>query len=521
MMLQRSALSGRQRGAAGGATPLRLRHDAGHPALALLRWAGAVLASRQGARAVGGALPCAPDWLCPQAVRAIEWPLAPGSPLRLWLRDGVSARPLPRWLAPPARPGAAAPRPWPVVYGRAAPLRAQRAAPSLTCGSDIGTATALVRDRLAPQRSYLLTCAHVVAPTLAARAGDGVGLVLDRSGSAAWQGEGRLREWQPALGEGCPRSTLDAALVEVDAGTLQRLREALAGADDAWLPASIATQPAYADTPVALQRSNGSPLDGTLVSLWSGEVCVGDDDYPDYFAQEAIGYRTPTPTQPGDSGAALWTRGDALLGMHLGALDGGGSRFGANAIMARVRPVLDWFQVKPYTRFDPATITAADLMSLNVDDAAARLPATPDLPGDPVARDLLVLTQTLWGEARGEDVRGMEAVASVILNRWRANWRGAATVADVCLANAQFSCWNRDDPNRAAIVRVTASPDAEFRTAEQVARRALGLDGPPIRELPAEVRHYYAASMRHLPVWVRSTPMYERIGNHLFYAGIA
>src|SRR5688500_4029200 len=62
--------------------------------------------------------------------------------------------------------------------------------------------------------------------------------------------------------------------------------------------------------------------------------------------------------------------------------------------------------------------------------------------------DLDTLARTLWGEARGEGRNGMQAVANVIMNRYklaRSNSGYARqwgrTVAEVCRKKYQFSCW--------------------------------------------------------------------------------
>ena len=59
-----------------------------------------------------------------------------------------------------------------------------------------------------------------------------------------------------------------------------------------------------------------------------------------------------------------------------------------------------------------------------------------------------ILARTIYGEARGESISGMEAVASVVLNRVAfANRRGrfwwGNSIAEVCRAPKQFSCWNQ------------------------------------------------------------------------------
>ena len=61
-----------------------------------------------------------------------------------------------------------------------------------------------------------------------------------------------------------------------------------------------------------------------------------------------------------------------------------------------------------------------------------------------------VLARTLYGEARGEGLPGIEAVACVILNRVafakaRGRYWWGNTVSQVCLKPGQFSCWNAGD----------------------------------------------------------------------------
>lgn len=127
-----------------------------------------------------------------------------------------------------------------------------------------------------------------------------------------------------------------------------------------------------------------------------------------------------------------------------------------------------------------------------------------------------VLARTLFGEARGEPVRGKEAVAAVIVNRVaRARARGGYwwgdSIIGVCLRPWQFSCWNANDPNRARIVAVTPE-NKTFAACLRIARRALagGLKDPTGGAL-----HYHNTHVH--PPWAwRHAPCAE-IGNHLFY----
>jgi len=128
-----------------------------------------------------------------------------------------------------------------------------------------------------------------------------------------------------------------------------------------------------------------------------------------------------------------------------------------------------------------------------------------------------ILARTLWGEARGEPVRGKEAVAAVVLNRVaRAKERNGQywwgnSVETVCRKPWQFSCWNDTDPN-AAKLRQVGPADRQFRICIRIARRAIGgsLDDPT-----GGATHYHRRGS--LPAWARRVDPSAEIGHHLFY----
>jgi len=124
-----------------------------------------------------------------------------------------------------------------------------------------------------------------------------------------------------------------------------------------------------------------------------------------------------------------------------------------------------------------------------------------------------VLARTLWGEARGEGRRGVEAVAAVIMNRLAAG-RWGATVDAVCRAPKQFSCWNPGDPNRPKLEAVDARNPA-FALCRGVAEAALA---GRLADPTGGATHYHARGL--VPWWARGRAPCAAIGRHLFYRGV-
>jgi len=144
-----------------------------------------------------------------------------------------------------------------------------------------------------------------------------------------------------------------------------------------------------------------------------------------------------------------------------------------------------------------------------------------DPPVDPpkrqIERDVDVLARTIYGEARGELVRGQEAVAAVVINRVRRArqrsgryWWGSS-IEEVCLKPWQFSCWNSNDTNRQKIETVTADNEI-FQTCLRVARRAVS---GVLKDPTCGATHYHVTGLQ--PAWSRRRAPSAEIGNHQFY----
>ena len=127
-----------------------------------------------------------------------------------------------------------------------------------------------------------------------------------------------------------------------------------------------------------------------------------------------------------------------------------------------------------------------------------------------------VMARTIWGEARGEGLQGMQAVAMVILNRvtiarkFGSYWWGN-TILQVCHKPYQFSCWNKTDPNYQKLVSIGEN-DPHFKTAMRTARRAvLGF----IKDETKGATHYHARYV--FPDWAKGKQPCAVIGKHLFF----
>ncbi|BAE51216.1 cell wall hydrolase [Paramagnetospirillum magneticum] len=126
--------------------------------------------------------------------------------------------------------------------------------------------------------------------------------------------------------------------------------------------------------------------------------------------------------------------------------------------------------------------------------------------------DVDVVARTIWGEARGEGVTGMTAVANVIANRvahpgwWGRGWRG------VCLAPYQFSAWNANDPNLVKLSTVTTA-DPSFAAAVEIAAGAVY---GTLADVTGGATHYHTLNIH--PAWADELTQTARIGSHVFYA---
>lgn len=140
--------------------------------------------------------------------------------------------------------------------------------------------------------------------------------------------------------------------------------------------------------------------------------------------------------------------------------------------------------------------------------------------------DLLVLSLTIWAEARGERIEGKVAVGCVVRNRLKHPTRFGVSFVDVCLAPAQFSCWSDAGGalNNAALVALAdALEDGQAPISDPVFREcrfvASGIIGGELRDNTSGSSHYVTQQLYNSPAaprWVKQAPVLARIGSQVY-----
>jgi hypothetical protein len=137
-----------------------------------------------------------------------------------------------------------------------------------------------------------------------------------------------------------------------------------------------------------------------------------------------------------------------------------------------------------------------------------------------------VLARTIWGEARGDGVAGMRAVASVLMNRCTIATAyvaehgrphplyGDGTPASACLAPWQISSWNAKDPNRQKMIAVSAESDPVFAQAIDIAAEAIART---LQDPTDGATSYKTTALPWPTEWGPEVPPLAVIGHQSFY----
>ncbi|MEB2621400.1 cell wall hydrolase [Pseudomonas sp. YuFO8] len=135
-------------------------------------------------------------------------------------------------------------------------------------------------------------------------------------------------------------------------------------------------------------------------------------------------------------------------------------------------------------------------------------------------KDRDVLARTLWGEARGESLIGLIAVAWTIRNRVNdgkaKSWWGEGYTG-VCQKPYQFSCWNKNDPNYAYLGGAKPIPFREFAQAQIAADQVIAGKVP---DPTGGATHYHATTMVKPPTWIVGAKRTTTLGRHVFFKDV-
>lgn len=138
--------------------------------------------------------------------------------------------------------------------------------------------------------------------------------------------------------------------------------------------------------------------------------------------------------------------------------------------------------------------------------------------------DLDTMALTLWGECRGESLKGQQAVAWVIRNRfyqpgWWSRHAGDGipddTIAAVCRDPWQFSCWNPSDRQSARLKDPSTLQRPDVQALRELAARVLWEDAA--NDPVAGADHYCTKKVAPYTRWAKGRKPVKVIGNHQFY----
>lgn len=129
-----------------------------------------------------------------------------------------------------------------------------------------------------------------------------------------------------------------------------------------------------------------------------------------------------------------------------------------------------------------------------------------------------LVARTIYGEARGEGIPGMEAVGAVIQNRVRRpSWWGE-NLQTVCLKPSQFSCWNRGDANRNILLSEDFdNKDGKTNVYKYCVMIAEEVINDTLPDITLGAHFYHTKNTNTIFEQRNIKPVYE-YKNHVFYA---
>ena len=127
----------------------------------------------------------------------------------------------------------------------------------------------------------------------------------------------------------------------------------------------------------------------------------------------------------------------------------------------------------------------------------------------PQAQNMNIMAATLIGEAGGEGIKGMQAVANVIMNRADGDF---AKTGLVCVRPYQFSMWNKKQDQIESVV-AKAQQHPRWKDAMLLVQQAK--DGT-LQDITDGSTFYFNPKLAK-PSWASDFEKTTSIGNHVFY----
>lgn len=383
---------------------------------------------------------------------------------------------------------------------------------SPTTPPTFGTLGAILRHRDNPSQLMALTAGHALAAATTSRARDEVTF---EDGISTMQGT--LFDWAPNFARAQPETSIDAALVRIDASQLRQLSQQ----QDEWPRGAI--EP-FANQQLQL-RTRGRIFTGHSAQYMCCRMALDESQSIAYVIKDALCWSAVPGFQGGDSGAPVWSSNDELVAIHAGSAPEGA---GPNAVAIPIGRILRWANARVVSRGEDLirrSVASSDEMisgtAIRPAPPADNSPPASTLPGP--TSEIVTLARTMWGEARGEidAAAGMSAVAHVVLNRVARQTYWGKSIEAVCLRPYQFSCWNAADPNRPQLLKVTPT-NRTYALALQLAQQICSLSETDRARQDTTFRatHYHARQIP-TPRWARGRTPCARIGNHIFYCDVA
>jgi N-acetylmuramoyl-L-alanine amidase len=145
------------------------------------------------------------------------------------------------------------------------------------------------------------------------------------------------------------------------------------------------------------------------------------------------------------------------------------------------------------------------------------------------AADVDIMARTLYGEARGSTrddrlacgwvIRNRAVIATQFMQKFRRRHPnfGDGSLAAVCLDPFDFSCWNKNDPNRSKLDRLILPGSLNDKVFFECMMCAMMVIDGTVSDPTFGSTHYHTVAMGWPKAWGERKNPVITIGAHAFY----